>query len=51
MEKMGVIREGLTPPEKQGTSGKIEEKTAAVENLDNDFRKKAAEAAAKTPSK
>lgn len=51
MEKMAVIRPGLTPPENDEESGKIKEKTAAVENLDNDFRKKAAEVAAKTPQK
>lgn len=47
MEKQGVIQPGVTPvlaEEKENTK-KPQQKTAAVENLDNDFRKRAAEAA------
>lgn len=47
MEKIGVIRPDVTPPENDGQSGKIEEKAAAVSDLDNDFRKRAADSAAK----
>jgi hypothetical protein len=46
MEKIGVIRPGVTPPENGDQSGKIEEKAAAVTDLDNDFRKRAAQIAA-----
>ena len=47
MEKYGVIRPDLTPAENDDNSGKIEVKTASVKELDNDFRKRAAEAAEK----
>lgn len=47
MEKLGVVRPDVTPPENDDQSGKIEEKSAAISSLDNDFRKRAAESAAK----
>lgn len=47
MEKLGVIRPDVTPPENDAPSGKIEEKSAAISDLDNDFRKRAADTAAK----
>lgn len=46
MEKQGVIRPGVTPVLADVNSGTaLQQKTAAVENLDNDFRKRAADAA------
>lgn len=44
MEKHGEIRPDITPAENDDNSGKIEEKQAAVKSLDNDLRKRAAEA-------
>ena len=45
MEKQGVIKPGVTPPENDDTvSKKTQQKTAAVVELDNDFRKRAADA-------
>lgn len=45
MEKRGVIKAGLTPPvEKMEQS---QEKRAQIQQLDNDLRKRAAEAASK----
>jgi hypothetical protein len=45
MEKQGVIREGLTPPETapEKTAGVIDSKTPTAAELDRDFRKRAAE--------
>lgn len=50
MEKQGVIREGLTPPEHEPQkAAQLGEKNAAptehAKELDNDFRKRAAEVA------
>lgn len=47
MEKQGVIREGLTPPETEPekSAGVNDNKTPTVAELDRDFRKRAAEAA------
>lgn len=53
MEKHGVIKSGLTPPEHapEKTAAKINNKNPAVTDLDNDFRKRAAEAARDTCKK
>jgi hypothetical protein len=44
MEKQGVIKQGVTPPE-DNAAPKAAEKQAQVVELDNDFRKRAAESA------
>ena len=44
MEKCGVIKAGVTPPENDDAP-KAAEKQAQVKELDNDFRKRAAETA------
>jgi hypothetical protein len=52
MEKQGVIAAGVTPPLESQADG--DEKTSAaqaVENLDSDFRKKAADTVAAQPKK
>jgi hypothetical protein len=46
MEKQGVIKPGTTPPE-QPSDKLPTEKRAQIEELDNDFRKRAADAASK----
>jgi hypothetical protein len=51
MEKRGVIKPGVTPAEKGEQSGKIAEKSAAIADLDNDFRKRAAESVTKPSTK
>lgn len=43
MEKRGIIEPGRTPPEKE--LQEPQQKTAAIADLDNDFRKRAADAA------
>jgi hypothetical protein len=45
MEKQGVIKEGLTPPEHEAekTAAEIDNKKPTVAELDSDFRKRAAE--------
>lgn len=49
MEKQGVIKEGLTPPEHEANAAQPGEKCAtpgpSAKELDNDFRKRAAEVA------
>ena len=48
MEKQGVIRDGLTNPEHEAEKLAAENKktaTQTVKDLDNDFRKRAAEVA------
>lgn len=46
MEKQGVIQPGVTPVlTDDDRAPAVQQKTAAVENLDNDFRKRAADAA------
>lgn len=46
MEKQGVIKPGLTPPEHDEKKPVPQQKAAAaVNDLDNDFRKRAADAA------
>jgi hypothetical protein len=42
VEKRGVIEPGRTPPEKEQVP---QQKTAEIDELDNDFRKRAADAA------
>lgn len=44
MEKRGVIKAGITPAEKE-TQSKSQEKRLKVQQLDSDFRKRAADAA------
>lgn len=53
MEKHGVIKSGLTPPEHEPekTAAEIDNKKPSVTELDNDFRKRAAEAARDTCKK
>lgn len=46
MEKQGVIKPGLTPPENEEQKTAPQQKAAAVKDLDSDFRKRAADAAA-----
>lgn len=43
MEKYGVIKAGVTPPEQNEKPAQTDEKQAKVADLDNDFRKRAAE--------
>lgn len=44
MEKQGVIKPGLTPPEKvEETQQEMRQKSAEIAELDADFRKRAAE--------
>lgn len=47
MEKHGVIKAGITPPEHEPekTAAQINNKTPSAAELDADFRKRAAEAA------
>lgn len=46
MEKQGVIQPGVTPVlTDEDSTLEVQQKTAAVENLNNDFRKRAADAA------
>lgn len=47
MEKQGVIKEGLTPPEHDAekTAAQIDNKKPSAAELDSDFRKRAAESA------
>jgi hypothetical protein len=48
MEKRGVIKAGVTPPVEQAEPvSKSQEKRATIQQLDDDFRKRAAEAASK----
>lgn len=53
MEKHGVIKAGVTPPEHEPekTASQTNNKTPSVVELDDDFRKRAAEAARKTADK
>lgn len=53
MEKQGVIKAGITPPEHEPekTAAQINNKKPAVVELDNDFRKRAAEAVRNTCDK
>jgi hypothetical protein len=46
MEKHGVIKTGITPPEHEPekTAAQINNKKPSVADLDDDFRKRAAEA-------
>jgi hypothetical protein len=48
MEKRAVIEPGRTPEEHPAPKTTLQQKTAAVADLDNDFRKRAAEAARDT---
>ena len=44
MEKQGVIKPGITPPEKvEEVKNEMRQKSAKIAELDNDFRKRAAE--------
>lgn len=44
MEKQGVIKPGLTPPENNDSpETEPQQKSAAIVDLDNDFRKRAAD--------
>ncbi len=46
MEKRGVIEPGRTPEEQPiAADNKLHEKSAAIADLDNDFRKRAANTA------
>jgi hypothetical protein len=47
MEKCGIIKAGLTPPERDDEKQPTEKK-AQVQALDSDFRKRAAEAVQNT---
>lgn len=53
MEKHGVIKAGLTPPEHEPekTAQQLNNKKPSVPELDDDFRKRAAEAARDTCKK
>lgn len=53
MEKHGVIKEGITPPEHEPekTAAELNNKTPSVVELDDDFRKRAAEAVRNTCDK
>jgi hypothetical protein len=49
MEKYGVVQSGITPPLVDDTvAAQSKEKKAAAADLDNDVRKRAADAAQKT---
>lgn len=43
MEKQGVIKPGVTPPEKPVEMPAAQKQAAAIAALDDDFRKRAAE--------
>jgi hypothetical protein len=53
MEKHGVIKAGLTPPEHESekVAAHINSKKPSAAELDNDFRKRAAEVARNTSNK
>jgi hypothetical protein len=53
MEKHGVIKSGITPPEHEPekTAAQINNKKPSVTELDDDFRKRAAEAAREARNK
>jgi len=53
MEKHGVIQAGLTPPEHEPekVAAHINNKKPSVSELDDDFRKRAAEVARNTRNK
>jgi len=53
MEKHGVIKAGITPPEHEPekTAAQINNKKPSAAELDDDFRKRAAEAAHNTNQK
>ena len=53
MEKHGIIKAGLTPPEHEPekTAAQINNKTQSAAELDADFRKRAAEAVRNTCDK
>jgi hypothetical protein len=53
MEKHGVIKSGITPPEQEPekTAAHVDSEKPTVAELDNDFRKRAAEAARNTCQK
>lgn len=50
MEKRGVIEPGVTPPEHETPPNKEKRSAAAIDILDADFRKRAADAAATKPN-